>query len=169
MFIYRKPHITTSFPFPDKPQFPRISRPYELIEGRAATLNLTAPANPTKVKYTWRKESGDNDPFGDRPAAPLKTDDRVSVVNGVVILSAVSRSDAGVYTVTAENSEGASQTKIEVKVFYPPRYENSFICYSFVREVVLWYRRTVYVCTCCLLLSMSYIARLRLRRRLSSP
>ena len=101
--------------FPDKPQFQPGNFPHELEEGRPATLNLTARANPGVIKYTWTKETEEG------REREIGTDERVSVINGVVIFSEVRRDDAGIYRVTAENAEGAAQTKIEVKVFYPPR------------------------------------------------
>lgn len=99
----------------DKPQFHPGNFPHELEEGRPATLNLTARANPGVIKYTWTKEAEEG------RERQIGTDERVSVINGVVIFSEVRRDDAGIYRVTAENAEGAAQTKIEVKVFYPPR------------------------------------------------
>jgi hypothetical protein len=109
------PVLLTTFFFSDKPQFHPGNRPYELIEGHPATINLTALANPTKIAYVWTKEAEEG------RESKLETDDRVSVVNGVAIFSEMWRADAGYYSVTAENAEGATQTKIEVKVFYPPR------------------------------------------------
>ena len=101
--------------FPDKPQFHSGNFPHELEEGKPATLNLTARANPGAVRYTWTKEAEKG------REREVSSDERVSVVNGVLLFSEVRRADAGIYRVTAENAEGAAQTKIEVKVFYPPR------------------------------------------------
>ena len=67
------------------------------------------------LKYTWTKETEEGREI------QIGSDERVSVVGGVVIFSDVRRGDAGIYRVTAENAEGAEQTKIEVKVLYPPR------------------------------------------------
>jgi len=46
---------------------------------------------------------------------------RVFANGGILQINKVKREDAGYYTVSASNEEGASQNSFEIDVLYPPR------------------------------------------------
>ena len=100
----------------------------DLIEGEPAVVNMTALANPSRIEYTWSKDPHQVIPNGvtnsDREMKSLneiRTQKRVFAYNGLLNVSQVKREDSGIYTITATNEEGATETRIEINVLYEPR------------------------------------------------
>ena len=110
-----------------------MERTIEIIEGHQVLVNMTAKANPGRVVYQWIRET-QNGPrqiqnFGHGNENAINADhqvfnklhERIFTTDGVLNITKVMRSDAGFITITAENDEGASQTKIKLDVLYEPR------------------------------------------------
>jgi len=131
-------HLTVSH----KPLFDdERTKIIDLVEGEAASINMTALANPSRIEYVWSKDrphqvipssaEEEESTAGDREMKSLneaRTHNnnnhlrrrRVYADNGVLNVSVVRRGDAGTYTIRASNQEGATETRIEINVLYPP-------------------------------------------------
>ncbi|KAK8779720.1 hypothetical protein V5799_018940 [Amblyomma americanum] len=91
---------------------------FDIVEGRSLVINLTAQANPRPVSYTWTK--------GDRRLPTVRTASRsasstparVFASGPLLNLTAVERSDGGVYECEATNSEGSTKVSILINVQY---------------------------------------------------
>ena len=97
----------------DKPEFPSVSSPVEVIEGEPFVLNVTASASPNKLDYSWEKDS----------RIHIATDPGADVWfnGGFLHLARVSRAHAGTYTIKANNSEGMAVTTIKLDVLFSPK------------------------------------------------
>ena len=97
----------------DKPEFPTVSSPVEVIEGEPFVLNISASASPTKLDYKWEKDMGRN--------LDTSPDSDVWFNGGILHIPKVSKTHAGTYTIRANNSEGMAVTKIKLDVLFPPK------------------------------------------------
>ena len=105
------------FSFPDKPEFPVLSSPVEVMEGEPFVLNVTASASPSKLDYTWEKD-------GQQRIGSDSDSDEMWFSGGLLHLARVSRDHAGTYTVTANNSEGRAVATVKLDVLFSPKYTN---------------------------------------------
>ncbi|GFQ89077.1 nephrin [Trichonephila clavata] len=101
-----------------KPEFLVASlEKFDVVEGEALIVNLTARANPAVMSYSWRK--GLVSPI---PSSPLrgggedKINLRVTSRGPLLEIKDSRREDAGQYECEATNSEGTGQTIIVVNV-----------------------------------------------------
>ena len=97
----------------DKPEFPTVSSPVEVIEGEPFVLNISASASPTKLDYKWEKDMGRN--------LDTNPDSDVWFNGGILHIPKVSKTHAGTYTIRANNSEGMAVTKIKLDVLFSPK------------------------------------------------
>lgn len=74
-------------------------------EGEFLPLLMKANANPMTMQYTWLKDG-----------EPLILNDRVIADGGVLNITKLSRSDDGIYTCRAVNSQGSATINITVIV-----------------------------------------------------
>ena len=88
-----------------------------LVEGRPATVNMTAAANPAQVSYVWVRQGDSEDEVVPEGAERR----RVRAEGGLLVIREVRREDEGVYEVQATNAEGAAQTRFRIRVLFPPR------------------------------------------------
>ena len=76
----------------------------QIIEGQSKTLNLNVGGNPNHISYTlymegmWHNLSS------------------LSINNGILEMSAISRTDIGSYALKAENSEGLTFHNFTINV-----------------------------------------------------
>ncbi|KAM4828240.1 contactin-5 [Thomomys bottae] len=102
----------------------------QLDSGSALRWECAATGRP-RPAYRWLKDG-----------APLLPQSRLDVVNGVLVIRAVDRSDAGMYQCLAENKYGSIYASAELKILAsPPTFEPSQLRKTIVvtrdREVIL--------------------------------
>lgn len=78
-------------------------------EGEALQIALQANANPMSITYTWTK---DGVPLSNSGANA----DRIISDGSVLNITRLTRSDAGIYTCEAVNSQGSATVNITVIV-----------------------------------------------------
>jgi len=89
-----------------------------LVEGEPAVLNLTVSANPADVDYEWfvmKEEENVEKKVSNEKG-------RVRANGGVVFFDEVTKEDAGIYSVVAENAEGRTEAKVDVVIHFAARY-----------------------------------------------
>ncbi|XP_048029499.1 protein turtle homolog A isoform X2 [Megalobrama amblycephala] len=97
LFITAPPMLTETSP-------PAV----EVFLGRSVTLKCAAQGNP-RPTITWSKDGG-----------PIKSQNKVKIMNGSVSFHAVSRETSGQYQCHASNTEGNVTHITKVKVIGPP-------------------------------------------------
>lgn len=101
------------FSVPDKPEFPVLSSPVEVMEGEPFVLNVTASGSPSQLDYTWEKDGQQR----------IGSDsNEIWFSGGFLHLERVSREHAGTYTVAANNSEGRAVATVKLDVLFSPKY-----------------------------------------------
>ena len=100
------------YTFADKPEFPQIPSPVEIIEDEPFVLNISASARPERIDYAWNK---DTDRLDSSPNADVWFN------GGLLHIPKVSKSHAGTYIIRANNSEGESVTKMKLDVLFAPK------------------------------------------------
>lgn len=98
----------------DKPEFPAVSSPVEVMEGEPFVLNVTASASPNKLDYSWEKDG--------RHRIGSDSEADIWFTGGFLHLPRVSRAHAGTYVVRANNSEGRASTTVKLDVLFAPKY-----------------------------------------------
>lgn len=78
------------------------------IEGEALQVKLQANANPTLISYTWTKDG--------LPILAKGEDESIVSVGAVLNITKLVRSNAGIYTCEAINSQGSATINITVIV-----------------------------------------------------
>ncbi|KAL4706177.1 hypothetical protein ACJJTC_015045, partial [Scirpophaga incertulas] len=76
-------------------------------------IMLRADGNPSSISYTWTKDG-----LPITQSSYSKSSDRIISEGSVLNMTRLSRTDAGVYTCEAVNSQGASTVNISVSVHY---------------------------------------------------
>lgn len=89
---------------------------FDIVEGGSQVINLTAQANPQPVSYTWKK--GDRRLPTVRPSSRSTSTARVFATGPLLNLTAVERSDGGVYECEAQNSEGSTKASVLINIQY---------------------------------------------------
>lgn len=93
-----------------KPEFRDKIAIISITAGESRIVNLTATANPPNVTYELKRGDVVINP-GDIGSFSLE--------GGVLTISAISKDDAGVYTIVATNIEGSTSFQFTVDVQYP--------------------------------------------------
>lgn len=107
---------------PDKPLFGDVtSKVIDLVEGEPAAVNVSALPNPSEITYEWTRNSYPFNVIDSLSQMDPRRPTRMHSVGSVLNISKVSRQDSGYYTVKATNSEGVTEVKIQLNVFYMPR------------------------------------------------
>lgn len=97
--------------YPDPPKF--VGTPSNTSvgwEGEPLSVALNAVANPMSITYTWSK---DGIPLSNTGANA----ERIVATGSVLNFTRVLRSDAGIYTCEAVNSQGSVTVNITVVVY----------------------------------------------------
>jgi hypothetical protein len=91
---------------PDKPVFNELpEREFTGVEGESLLVAPQATGRPATISYTWTKDR-----------APLAPGPHLHVEGPLLNFTRLNRSDSGVYTCEAVNSEGATSISITVSV-----------------------------------------------------
>ncbi|XP_053408375.1 nephrin-like isoform X2 [Mercenaria mercenaria] len=93
-----------------KPEFRDKNTTVPITAGESRIVNLTATANPTNGTYVLK--------LGDVVINPGDISS-FSLEEGVLTISAISKDDAGVYTIVGTNTEGSSSFDFTIDVLYP--------------------------------------------------
>ncbi|KAL4229150.1 Immunoglobulin C1-set domain [Mactra antiquata] len=93
-----------------KPEFLDKIALIEIKSGESRIVNLTARANPANCTYEL-KRGNEVVNEGSIPSFSLS--------NGLLTISAISKEDAGQYTITASNSQGSASHEFSIDVQYP--------------------------------------------------
>ena len=97
----------------DPPAFTKHVFEIDILQGDSRVENLAARANPSRVRYSWERESrrtADSPPW-QPDSQPWQPDS-----SPLLTLSRVSRTQAGWYRLTASNSEGNTTVRVLVNV-----------------------------------------------------
>ena len=96
------------------PKFTTIPELVVAEVGEAATVTVSAKANPNVIDYEWKQANRIV------PGEGSTTHSRWSYDKNVLTLTNIMKSDAGKWIVIANNSIGETEAPIEVSVQYPP-------------------------------------------------
>ncbi|XP_035898919.1 nephrin-like isoform X2 [Anopheles stephensi] len=109
--LQRSINVAVNLPVLYEPQFsPPAETTVSGVEGAPLTVALVATGNPSSIAYTWTKDGGQRIVSSGVP--------RIVSEGPILNITKLRRTDAGVYTCEAVNSQGSAMINITVQVKY---------------------------------------------------
>lgn len=100
-----------------KPSFSsEVPKNIDVIEGAPLVVNYSAQANPNTITYVWTKD--------EEVITEIKGNfgqDHVFTEEHVLKVFQAYKNDTGLYTLSAENSEGKTEVSVIINVMYPAK------------------------------------------------